>query len=184
MAYTATVAIWQFRVILIPEQILLSKYEVLPAAIPMELAEDFAWWADVQPASGFEQQVGVILPQMESWSSSMRMWGLNNADEAWVVYTDEDKKIVEEITFHVDVSDVSPEYVRQICVLARELGCVLLTREYEILVPDEGMVLASINNSTAKRFVNDPIATLKSLDQSEIRKRLEHFMNDPEDSQE
>src|SRR5215469_953976 len=184
MAYTAPVAIWQFRVILIPEQILLSKYEVLPAAIPMELAEDFAWWADVQPASGFEQQVGVILPQMESWSSSMRMWGLNNADEAWVVYTDEDKKIVEEITFHVDVSDVSPEYVRQICVLARELGCVLLTREYEILVPDEGMVLASINNSTAKRFVNDPIATLKSLDQSEIRKRLEHFMNDPEDSQE
>ena len=59
-------AIWQYRLILIPEKVLLSKYDMLPLAIPMELAEEFGWWSDNQPPSGFEQQIGLILPQMDS----------------------------------------------------------------------------------------------------------------------
>jgi hypothetical protein len=68
-------AIWQYRLALIPEGALLSKYDVLPLKISMELAEEFGWWSDNQPQSGFEQQIDLILPQMDSWSTSMRMWG-------------------------------------------------------------------------------------------------------------
>jgi hypothetical protein len=48
--------------------------DVLPLSIPMELAEGFAWWSDVQPEAGFERKINLILQPMESWSESMRMW--------------------------------------------------------------------------------------------------------------
>ena len=59
-------AIWQYRLTLIPESVLLTKYEILPLAIPMGLAEEFSWWSNNQPATGFEQQISLILPEAKS----------------------------------------------------------------------------------------------------------------------
>jgi hypothetical protein len=92
-------AIWQYRLALIPEGALLSKYDVLPLKISMELAEEFGWWSDNQPQSGFEQQIDLILPQMDSWSTSMRMWGHKHSDDAYVLYTDENKSKVNKSLF-------------------------------------------------------------------------------------
>jgi hypothetical protein len=168
-------AVWQFRVIFLPEKVLLSKYDVLPPTIPQELAEDFSWWADVQPPVGFEGQIDLILPKMDSWSTSQRMWGQEHRDDAYVLYVDESKSKVEEIAFRIDANAISPELVRRICILARQLGCVLMTADYEILLPDESMVLATVQHSTAKKFFDDPAATLLKLGQPEMQKRF----NDP-----
>jgi hypothetical protein len=173
-------AVWQFRVIFLPERVLLSKYDVLPPAIPQELAEDFSWWADVQPPAGFEDQIDLLLPKMDSWSTSQRMWGQKHRDDACVLYVDENKSKVEEIAFRIDTNAISPELVRRICILARQLGCVLMTAAYEILLPDEAMVLATIQYSTAKKFVDDPVATLLKLGQPEMQKRFNHPMKDKE----
>jgi len=167
-------AVWQFRVTFLPERVLLSKYDVLPPAIPQELAEDFSWWAGVQPPSGFEDQIDLILPKMDSWSTSMRMWGQKHRDDAYVVYVDESKTKVEEIAFRIDANAISPELVRQICILARQLGCVLMTADYEILLPDQSMVLATIQHSTAKNFVDDPVATLRKLGKPEMQERFNY----------
>jgi hypothetical protein len=156
-------AIWQFRLTFVPEKVLLSKYDVLPLSLPIELAEDFAWWSDVQPPEGFERQIDLILPQMDSWSTSMRMWGQKDGDDAYVCYVDESKRAVQEIAFRIDAGAISPELVRRICVLAKQLGCVLMTASYEILAPDESMVLAAINQSTAKKYIDDPFSTLRSF---------------------
>ena len=173
-------AVWQFRLILLPEEVLLSRCEILPPAIPQELAEDFSWWADVQPPTGFEDQIDLILPRRASWSTSGRMWGQEDRDEAYVLYADERKSKVVEIAFRIDANAISPELVKQICILARQLGCVLMTAHYEILVPDESMVLATIQHSTAKKFVDDPAATLRSLGQPEMQKRFNYPMKDKE----
>jgi hypothetical protein len=175
-------AVWQFRVIFLPERVLLSKYDVLPPAISQELAEDFSWWADVQPPDGFEEQIDLILPQMESWSKEMRMWGRKHGDDAYVIYEGEDHKKVQEICFRVDARSVARDLVRKICILARQLGCVLMTADYDILVPDESMVLATIHHSTAKQFVDDPVATLRKLGQPEIQKRFNYPMKDKENN--
>jgi len=58
--------------------------------------------------------------------------------------------------------------------------CVLMTADYEILLPDESMVLTTIQHSTAKKFVDDPIATLRKLGQPEIQKRFNYPMKDKE----
>jgi hypothetical protein len=149
-------AVWQFRLILLPEKVLLSKYEILPPAIPQELGEDFSWWADVQPPTGFERQIDLILPTRASWSTSGRMWGHEYRNDAHVFYVDETKCKVVEIAFRIDANSISSELVKQICILARQLECVLMTAGYEILVPEESMVLATIQHSTAKKFVDDP----------------------------
>jgi hypothetical protein len=115
-------AVWQFRVIFLPERVLLSKYDVLPPSIPQELAENVLWWEDVQPPAGFEDQINLILPKMDSWSTSLRMWGEKHRDDAHVVYVDELKNKVEEIAFRIDANAILPERVKQICILARQLG--------------------------------------------------------------
>ena len=171
-------AVWQFRLILLPEKVLLSRYEILPPAIPQELAEDFSWWADVQPPTGFEDQIDLILPRRASWSTSGRMWGHEDRDDAHVFYVDETKSKVVEIAFRIDASSISSELVKQICILARQLGCVLMTADYEILVPEESMVLATIQHSTAKKFVDDPVATLRKLGQPEMQKRFNYPIKD------
>ena len=173
-------AIWQFRLNLIPEEVLLRRYEILPSVIPEDLAEDLPWWSDVQPPSGFERQIDLILPQMKSWSESMRMWGTKGSDDAHVGYVDESEKVVEDIQFRVDARTISPDLVRRICILAKYLGCALMTSDYEILAPDESMVLSAINNSIAKKFVDDPVSTLKSLDRPDIQKKFNRSIKDLE----
>jgi len=162
----------------IPEEALLRKYDVLPLAIPQDVAEDSLWWSDIQPAVGFEQQIDLILPEATSWSTSMRMWGEKHGDDAHVCYVDESKTTVEEIVFRINAGAISPELVRRICILARQLGCMLMTAEYEILAPDESMVLTAINHSTAKGYIDDPVSTLRKLGQPEVQERLNYPMKD------
>lgn len=172
-------AIWQYWLTSIPESVLLTKYEILPLAIPMELAEEFGWWSDNQPATGFEQQISLILPEAKSWSTSMRMWGQEESDDAYVAYSDERRDTVEEIGFRLYASKISSELIRQICLLARQLSCVLMTREFEILAADEGMVLTAVIHSTAKRFVDDPASTLLGLDRQKFQDRANYLIRDP-----
>lgn len=105
-------AVWQFRLTPIPESVLLSKYEILPLAIPMEIAEDLGWWSDSQPLTGLEEQISLILPEAKSWSTSMRMWGHEQSDDAHVVYSNDRKDTVEEIGFRLDADKISPLMAR------------------------------------------------------------------------
>jgi hypothetical protein len=171
-------AIWQYRLILLPEEALRRKYEVLPLAIPMELAEDFGWWSETQPPPGIESEIDLILPRMDSWSTSMRIWGRRHADDAHVIYEDDTKDKVIEIGFRIDASAVSPDFVRRICRLAIQLKCVLMVAGYKILLPDELMVMTAINDSIAKKFVNDPEATLRSLDQARMQEGFDYLTRD------
>jgi hypothetical protein len=171
-------AIWQYRLILLPEEALLRKSEVLPLTIPMELAEDFGWWSETQPASGLEDEIDLILPPKDSWSTSMRMWGRKHGDDAHVIYEDDTKTKVIEIGFRIDASAISRDLVGRICTLAARLKCVLLTAGYKILLPDESMVLTAINDSTAKRFVDDPETTLRNLDQKKMQEGFDYLMRE------
>jgi hypothetical protein len=38
-----------------------------------------------------------------------------------------------------------------------------MTADYELLLPDESMVLATIKHSTAKKFVDDPATTFAQV---------------------
>src|SRR5881296_1881707 len=154
-------AIWQFRLDLIPTSALRAKYGVVPVSIPQEQAENFPWWSEVQPPAGFEARLDAILPKANSWSESMHIWGDERGDTASVCY-DNNRK-VEWIGFRVDVRELSPGFVRDICRVSDEIKCMLLTGAYHLIAPDEQAVLAAINRSTARRYLEDPVTTLRSL---------------------
>jgi len=69
--------------------------------------------------------------------------------------------------------------------VGRQLKCVLMTPDYEILAPGQSLVLASINKSTAKKFAVDPASTLKGLDHMKIQERADYVIkrqkDEPED---
>jgi hypothetical protein len=50
-----------------------------------------------------------------------------------------------------------------ICGFAAQLSCVLLTADSEALQPVKSVVLAAIRNSTAARFLNDPVCDSRSM---------------------
>jgi hypothetical protein len=44
---------------------------------------------------------------------------------------------------------------------------MFLTAAYELIAPDQPPVLAAINRSTAKKYLEDPVGTLRSLKPSQ-----------------
>ena len=88
----------------------------------------------------------------------MQIWGGESGNDAYVFYTDGEKKVVEEIAFRLDARDISLDLIRMICTLAAQLSCVLLTADSEVLQPVESEMLAAIRNSTATKFIDDPAA--------------------------
>ncbi len=84
-------------------------------------------------------------------------------DTAVICYYDDEKSLVEQIEFRIDVRQLSLSFLRGICAFAKRLQCVLVTRAYHVLPPDESMILSAINNSTAKKYLEDPVSTLRSL---------------------
>jgi hypothetical protein len=160
-------AIWQFRLNLIPERSLRAKYDTIPVIIPEDMAEDFPWWREAQPPVGFEKQIDSILVRADYRPLSMCIWGDEDANYASIGYEDDTRSTVEWVAFSIDVRNVSIDFVKGICNLASRLKCQILTRQYHLLAPDIKIVLAAIHSSTAKRFVEDPVSTLRGLKRNE-----------------
>jgi hypothetical protein len=156
-------AIWHFRLVLIPELILLRRYGAILERIPRETL-DFPWWSDVEPTQGFEQWIDSFLPSLEPWSE-MRRWGFEHGNRAHVCYVEEDPTKVEEIGITIDARCVSEELIESFCQLASKLGCAFLTvNNAEIVQADKMSLAGALQRSTASRFLQDPVATLKGLD--------------------
>ena len=170
-------ALWQFRLILLPRRALLEQFGIVPVSISMEAAEDYHWWSDVQPPEGFERQIDSMLPRKESWSTGMRMWGQEDSNDAYVSYKDENMNAVEEIAFRIDARAISADLTSAICTFARNLDCLLMTQEYEILAPERSVILQTVNTSIARRYVVDPVSTLQSLEKGKIEKRINYLTN-------
>lgn len=162
-------AIWQFKVDLIPKGALSVGKSALPVTLTKELAEDSSWWSDIQPPVGFEEYINIALHPVPSWSDSMRIWGDEQGNAAVVCYNNDSKVQVESIEFHIDVRKVSFDYIRSICTIARDCECLIMTGNHEVILPEESMVLVLIESSTAKSYLMDPAATLRKIKQNAER---------------
>src|SRR5215510_3686141 len=98
----------------------------------------------------------------------MRIWGQERGDAAVILYDGEDRKGVIEVEFRLDVRHLSVPFVAGICALARKCGCLLLAWKIgQLLTPELDIVMAAINRSEAKKYVEDPVATLTRLPEGE-----------------
>ena len=150
-------ALWQFTLDLIPasaahvggvDAIRLSREQL--DAIRLNLSE-------AQAANLFIQ-LEEMLPEKQSWSPRLRIWGDEKSDDVQVHF---EGSAIEDVQFRLDVSNLSLVLVSQICAAARRLDCVLATREGAIVQPSTEAIVRSVLQSAAMRFVKDPEAYLR-----------------------
>lgn len=117
------------------------------------VAEEFPWWSATHPPPGIEGRIGLVLHEVKSWSESMRLWGDEDGDNAYVCYKGDSLDQIAEIGFRLDVRYLNRSLLQAICMLANEIDCVLMTAEYLVLPPEESMVHGAIAISTAKKYL-------------------------------
>ncbi|ABF42479.1 hypothetical protein Acid345_3478 [Candidatus Koribacter versatilis Ellin345] len=156
-------AVWQFRVVLLPVSPLQQRLGSIPSHIPAEIAQTTNWWRGLQPPTGFERGIDLLLPQRPPWSDNLLVWGDEDSNDAYVFYETPQKTVVEEISFRLDAREIDLHLVAGICNFARLLECVLVTGENMVIVPEQPNVLVAFLRSSAKHFVDDPENALKSI---------------------
>lgn len=164
-------AIWQFSLYLIPNESIKRMFKDTPSKLSLDVAEDTSWWSGYQPHRGFENTIHTILPEMHSWSESLRIWGDESANAILVGYLTGEKREVEEIEIRIDVSNLSNEFVLRACRWAADLDCLGRTKAHEVVRPEYFEVHETIMRSRAMRFVQDPVKTLQSLRKDEFDRK-------------
>lgn len=158
-------SIWQFGILLLPEQMVRERFNPLPTILPRTIADDENWWENFQPPVEFWAVLDSILPEKASWSNQIRIWGDERADAVFIVLSE--GGAIEEINVRIDVRNISMRFIRDVCALAKNLNSLMLSKESEVLFPEESRILLAIERSTAMRFLRDPVSTLRGLPRCE-----------------
>jgi hypothetical protein len=157
-------AIWQFKLDLLPEEAVLERFGNLPETIPDALVENIPWWKGSQPGERLSAVVNSLLLPTESWSESVLIWGDEDSDVVKAIYTSATREELEWLAIRIDTRKVLKEFVENVANLAKALHCVFLTAENAVLEPKACTLWEALNKSTAKGFVDDPQKALRSIE--------------------
>lgn len=150
-------AIWQFVLDLIPASA--ANIGGVPAArMSREQLDAIALAFSSADTEGLFAQFETLLPEKQSWSSRLRIWGDEPTDDIQVGL---DGQVIEDVRFRLNVGELSMPLVGGICALARRFDCVLASAEGAIIQPNREAVMRAIMQSKALRFVRDPEGLLK-----------------------
>ena len=150
-------AVWQFVLDLIPAS---SVHVAGVSTVRMrrEQLDEIRLGFSNADAEVLFVRLGSLLPEKESWSASLRIWGDENTDDIQVGF---DGRVIEDIQFRLNVANLSLPLVGGICELARHFDCILATRDGTILQPNREAVVRMIMQSRAMQFARDPQCFLK-----------------------
>ena len=98
-----------------------------------------------------------LLPAKEAWSKNLRIWGDETTQDVQVWFEGER---VECVQFRINAGDLSLALISGICAIARNLSCVLASRDGAVVQPTTEAVIRAVLQSPATRFVRDPKAYL------------------------
>jgi hypothetical protein len=145
-------AIWQFAFDLMPSSVAITNGAV---AVRMTQAQLDAIDPDfsVSTMQLLFERLGSMMPEKTSWSPSLRIWGDEKTDDVQVFLGELG---IEGVQFRLNVANLSMPLVAQICSLAQDTACVLVTREGAIVRPNGTSLIRAIMRSNAAQYVRDP----------------------------
>jgi hypothetical protein len=146
-------AIWQYEFYLLPKKRVVDLFSSVPTRLTRQEYELTDWWEGHNLTSDHEVKVSQILPRQASWSDEIKSWGNEEGNRIDICF---DNNTIEEILVRVDVRDISYQFIDRILSLTRDLNCLLLTEEMLILHPIKDLLINSIKNSEAAKFVCNP----------------------------
>lgn len=152
-------AIWQYDLVAVPRQSLLSVFGELPEQIQPNVFDNHDWWSGVTIPD--EQEFSSLLPRANSWSSSITVWGGDNDGHRFELHYDNGKLFELKIRFDLRVLD--REFLDAVLEFIDGHDYVLWTEEGVVLEPILSVVLQDIAKSRAFSFVRDPGEFLNRL---------------------
>lgn len=104
-------------------------------------------------ASAIFECLEQMLPEKQSWCSSLRIWGDEQTDDVQIGFRDGE---IEDVQFRLNVANLRLPLVGGVCLLARDFECVFATRGGAIFRPYSESFMRAILKSDAARYVKDP----------------------------
>jgi len=159
-------AIWHFKFSLLPKKGLLREHTNIPLILD-EYKENFVdpekhvddefidYWKDCN-LKEIEIHIQKLLPLIDSWSSSMRLYGYDNGTniEVW----DDD------INLKIDTRKTDYTFLKEIVNLARDNNCLLVPQETgELIEPNFEKLVEKYQSSRSYRFTLDSDQVLDEI---------------------
>lgn len=158
----AFVAVWQSPFALVPRK-------AWSAAVPrpeMPIWDGTAaLWAGESAQEWTQRLKAAFGESAPYWDQAGLMWG--DYDKHCLEFSTEDGDIAQ-LKLRIDLRSDDIGIVERLLSFARENELLLLTGEGEPIDPELSCVGAALRNSSAARFVKDPVASLESLSKANI----------------
>jgi hypothetical protein len=114
-------------------------------------------------ATTLAERLDRILPPAHGWGR-VQMWGDEKRDDVQAFITADG---LEWPQIRINVASASLPLIEQFCALAGDLGWVFVAESGAVIQPHPNSVLRAIDNSPARRFVDDPQSFIACAAESE-----------------
>jgi hypothetical protein len=145
-------AAWQVDFYILPRRALLSRGKLDPS----DLAAT-AWWASDTLPSDYQRRLAAVASVGPSPSAALQTWGSEDGNRIDVL---SEGGRVSAIMARVDVRRLDSKFGAALLQFVRAVGAVLVRSDGLVVEPTIAAYAASLRNSDAWRFSNDPAANL------------------------
>lgn len=154
-------AVWQFDLQLMPDQIVPDAPACIQSAITDDGLDTTNWWLANQPNDDYQQNIASAFSPLDSWCPEILRWG----DEGKVlVEAFISDGTLEGIGIRVDVRNIDLESIAKMTRLAAKLDCQIYVMETKrIVTPDVDSFLPHLVKSKAVEFARDPKGVIERL---------------------
>jgi hypothetical protein len=159
------VAVWQFKVALLPQQWIDAGGSVL--SLEAEDGYEFAAAWRGYDRRRLQEMLGALLPRGKSWHADLILWGNFESDD---IQLSLHNGAVESVQVRFDLRNPNFAMFLKLAALAKELHLAILAPEAgTLLSPEPDRLLRAAAESAAAHFVIDPESFL--LAASVVNKR-------------
>ena len=151
-------AVWQFRVTLVPKRWLDAGGSV--AALVTEEGWDtaIAWLGF--PSDTLKERIEGILPRAKSWSPALTIWGSDDRDDVQLF---EEGGTVESLNVRFDLRKPDMKLFRSVFELSQDCDLAVLDMSRKRTVHDLSDLVRAAAASEAAHFVLDPASFLDQV---------------------
>jgi hypothetical protein len=146
-------ATWQYNLVFVPKRAVDGMGQLRPLNIPHNCEDETNYWREFEDSESLARRFSNIVPESESWSTEIRMWGDEDSNRIDLVY--EGERVVE-CLIRIDTSNFSHKFLIEVLKVAVEMKLLAWTEEGYIFEPDFKLIESLMNRSEAASFSKDP----------------------------
>jgi hypothetical protein len=157
-------AVWQFRLGLIPRQPLIDRFGEIPES--RTNTDEWAWLWDTQPPEDYHCMIESFTVPYKSWTPDIMMWGSENGNRLHVVM--EAGRVVE-VNARLCPGEKWIDFAEGIILLAKHCDWVLSLNDGKLFLPDFSVLTLAVLESNAMKFCKDPLEFLGGIGSGKYR---------------